>query len=147
MTDGSLRRDVDVFLRTYVPARPRGRRPIEDTFDCPLAELGLLQPLGGGRFAMPRGARPSLPPAVLAFALHEFWPEAARGQETLPLERLLFAPGCPGAAFRLDDRALTAALEALPPRWGFEYDETAGLRQVRRRIEWKPLDLLSESDG
>jgi hypothetical protein len=41
-TPASLRRDVDVFIRTYAPAQAKRERPIEDTFDCPLVELGLL---------------------------------------------------------------------------------------------------------
>ncbi len=136
---------MDVFLRTYLPPRPHPRRPVEDTFDCPLAELGLLQPLGGGNFALPRGPRPTLPAGVLGFAIHEFWQEAASRQKTLTLERLLYDPGSPGAAFRMDDRGLVAALEALSPRYGLDYDETAGLRQVRRRRAIRrPVELLRE---
>lgn len=131
---------MEVFLRTYLPPRSDRRRPAEDGFDCPLAELGLIRPLGGNRpgarqhrrYALPRGPRPSLPDPVLAFAVHEFWNGSAPGQETLTLERLLFHPGSPGAAFRLDDRSLVAVLERLPRDTGLRYDETAGLRQLRR---------------
>ncbi len=140
---------MDVFLRTYLPPQPHPRRPVEDTFDCPLAELGLLRPLGGGSFALPRGPRPSLPAEVLAFAVHEFWQDlwspGESGQDTLTLERLLYDAGSPGAAFRMDDRGLVAALEALPRKYGLEYDETAGLRQVRRRRGFRrPVELLGE---
>ena len=145
VSEASLRRDVDVFLRTYLPPRPHPRRPVEDTFDCPLAELGLLQPLGGGNFALPRGPRPTLPASVLGFAIHEFWRDAAPGQKTLTLERLLYDAGSPGAAFRMDDRGLVAALEALPSEYGLDYDETAGLRQVRRRhAVRRPVKLLGD---
>lgn len=42
VAESSLRRDVEVFLRTYTPAR-QGRRGIaEDSLDCPLVELGLI---------------------------------------------------------------------------------------------------------
>ena len=142
----SLRRDVDVFLRTYLPPRPHPRRPVEDAFDCPLAELGLLRRLGGGRYAVPRGPRPGLPPDVLGFAVHEFWRKAAFSQTTLTLERLLYDPGSPGAAFRMDDRGLVTALEGLPAEYGLEYDETAGLRQVRRRLIPRPVELLGEPE-
>lgn len=135
---------MDVFLRTYLPPRPHPRRPVEDTFDCPLVELGLLQRLGDRRYALPRGPRPSLPPEVLAFAVHEFWQDAAPSQRTLTLERLLYDPGSPGAAFRMDDRGLVAALEALPHESGVDYDETSGLRQVRRRAVIHPVELLGE---
>lgn len=138
----SIRRDVDVFLRTYLPPKNDRRRPVEESFDCPLAELGLIRPLAGRRYAIPRGPRPSLPDAVLAFAVLEFWDENAAGQQTLTLERLLFHPGSPGAAFRLDDRSLVAALERLPKDTGLRYDETAGLRGLHRRGAPRPISLL-----
>lgn len=126
-----IRRDVDTFLRTYVPsADRRGRRPLEDTFDCPLTELGLVRRVGAGYFNLPRGPRPSLPPAILAHALDDHWRRAAEGQETLTLERALYDPGSPGAAFRLGDPDLATLLERLPPDAGFRYDETAGQRLI-----------------
>ena len=89
-------------------------------------------------------ARPPAQPAdaVLAFAVLEFWDARAAGQQTLTLERLLFHPGSPGAAFRLDDRSLVAALERLPKDTGLRYDETAGLRGLHRRGAPRPLSLL-----
>ncbi len=128
-----MRRDVDTFLQTYVPSgRNSGRRPLEDSFDCPLAELGLVRPVGAGYFSLPRGSRPSLPTAILAHALADYWRRAADGQETLTLERALYDPGSPGAAFRLGDPDLVAMLERLPANAGFRYDETAGQRLILR---------------
>ena len=143
----SLKRDVDVFLRTYLPARDDRRRPLEDSFDCPLAELGLIRRTGVGRFAFERGPRPSLPDAVLAFALTDFWQHSAPGQETLNLERVLFDPGSPGATFKLGDRDLVEILERLPADCGLRYDETAGQRVIFRDAERKPLELLAEYYG
>ena len=140
----SLRRDVDVFLRTYLPARDDRRRPLEEGFDCPLAELGLLRRAGPGLFAFERAPRPSLPDDVLAFALADFWQHSAPDQETLTLERLLFDPGGPGAAFKLGDRDLVEMLERLPADHGMRYDETAGQRLLIRDAERQPLELLAE---
>jgi len=138
----SIRRDVEVFLRTYVPARDNRRRPLEDSFDCPLAELGLIRPAGNGRFAFQRGPRPSLPGAVLAATLAAFWNHTAPGQKTLTLERALFDPGSPGAAFKLGDQDMVEALERLPAGCGLRYDETAGLRLLIRTAARTPLSLL-----
>ena len=140
----SIRRDVDVFLRTYLPARDDRRRPLEDSFDCPLAELGLIRRAGTGRYAFERGPRPSLPDAVLAFALADFWRHSAPDQETLALERILFDPGSPGAAFKLGDRDLVEVLERLPADGGMRYDETAGQRLVLREVERNPLEFLTK---
>ena len=143
----SLKRDVDVFLRTYLPARDDRRRPLEDSFDCPLAELGLIRRADAGRFVFERGPRPSLPNGVLAFAMADFWQHGAPDQETLTLERILFDPGSPGAAFKLGDRDLVEILERLPADCGLRYDETAGQRVVFREAECKPLELLAEYYG
>ena len=140
----SIRRDLDVFIRTYLPSRRHARRPLEDTFDCPLAELGLLRSMGAGRFELRRGARPSLPVLILLFAALEFWQREAPDQRTLPLERLLYGPGSPGAAFRLGDRDLVEMVERLPGRWGVRYDETAGMRLLLRERTCDPLDVLRD---
>ena len=143
----SIRRDVDVFLRTYLPARDDRRRPLEDGFDCPLAELGLIRRAGPGRFAFERGPRPSLPDEVLVFALADFWRYGAPDQKTLTLERVLFDPGSPGAAFKLGDRDLVEVLERLPANSGLRYDETAGQRVIFRDRERNPLEFLAEYYG
>ncbi len=140
----SVRRDLDVFIRTYLPARARARRPLEDTFDCPLTELGLLRSVDADRFELRRGPRPSLPVPVLLFAILEFWRREAPDQRTLPIERLLFDPGSPGAAFRLGGRDLVEMCERLPRRGGLRYDETAGLRLLLRDGECDPFDVLGD---
>src|SRR5579863_1049083 len=39
----SIRRDIDCFVRTYVPSALGSSTPIEDSLDCPLVDLGLLR--------------------------------------------------------------------------------------------------------
>ncbi|MDD9983944.1 MAG: DUF4007 family protein [Gammaproteobacteria bacterium] len=94
-----------------------------------------------------RGPRLSLPDDILALALADFWHHNSPGGGVLALERVLFDPGSPGAAFKLRDRDLIEILERLPARWGFRYDDTAGQRMVFRKEESNPLDLLSEYYG
>ena len=94
-----------------------------------------------------RGPRLSLPEDILAFALSDFWHHNSPGGEALALERVLFDPGSPGAAFKLRDRDLVEMLERMPAGRGFRYDETAGQRMVFRKEESHPLDLLSEYYG
>jgi hypothetical protein len=40
----SLKRDVDCFLRTYVPSRHGSAEVAEESLDCPLVELNLITP-------------------------------------------------------------------------------------------------------
>ena len=51
VSESSLARDIDCLLRTYLPVRNGARAEIaEETFDCPLQELGLLQASPDGEF-------------------------------------------------------------------------------------------------
>ena len=131
-TPESIRRDIDVFLRTYVPARPDTRRPIEDSFDCPLVELGLINELEDGVYQFNRGPKPTLPIEIFGYALKRYWDAYASDQGTLGFETVLYGPGSPGAAFKLSESSLALLLDSLPSWMGFRYDETAGLRVLLR---------------
>lgn len=128
----SLRRDVDVFLRTYLPPRKTAKRPVEDSFECPLSELGLIREMEPGLYQLVRGSKPTLPIEIFAHAVVRYWDTAAPDQATLSFERILYGPGSPGAAFQLSEPALTELLESLPRWTGLRYDETAGLRMLLR---------------
>lgn len=134
-TRSSLQRDVDVFLRTYVPSQAKGAaRSAEDTFDCPLVELGLLaQETERGPYRFVRGRKPTLPEEIFAYALLDHWVLAAGEGQTLSFETLLHGAGGPGGAFQLSENALSERLERLPEWTGLAYDDTAGMRTVRRQ--------------
>lgn len=132
-TPTSLRRDVEVFVRTYTPSKARRDLPSEDTFDCPLVELGLIQDEDDGSYRFARGPKPTLPDEIFAYALMDYWKNAAPQQGVVSFENILYGPGSPGGAFQLSENALAERLERLPPWAGFGYDDTAGLRIVLRR--------------
>ncbi len=132
-TSASLRRDVEVFLRTYTPSKTRRDLPAEDTFDCPLVELGLIRDEDGGVYGFVRGPKPTLPDEIFSYALMDYWKSAASQQRTLSFESILYGAGSPGGAFQLSENALAERLERLPAWTGFGYDDTAGLRVVLRR--------------
>ena len=133
MTQSSLNRDVEVFLRTYTPSKTRRDLPPEDTFDCPLVELGLIRDGEDGVYEFMRGPKPTLPDEIFLYALVDFWNSTAPQQGTLSFENILYGAGSPGGAFRLSENALAERLERLPAWTGFGYDDTAGLRVVLRR--------------
>ena len=147
ITPASLKRDIDCFTRTYVPPRPSRTVSIDDTLDCPLAELGLLRETGTrGHYSLPRGERPTLPDGVFAFALAEYLERAALPTQTVGLESVAFTPGSPGRVFGLGEVALLERLERLERVTGgaLAFDETAGLRQVLiRRLPATPLAGVS----
>jgi len=123
---------VDVFIRSYVPSRPIREISVEDAFDCPLIELGLLDEVERGVYRFVRGYKPSLPTEILVASILEYWQASLPEQKSLSFDRLQFWPGSPGAVFKLSEDALAERLEHLP-RWsGLHYDETAGVRLLFR---------------
>lgn len=148
-TLASLRRDVDVFLRTYVPPQAkRGERSLEDTFDCPLVELGLLtQETERGLYRFVRGPKPTLPDEIFAYALLDYWPT---NEKTLSFETLLHGAGSPGGAFKLSENTLVERLERLSEWMDLTYDDTAGMRIVFRQDtadDFEPMAALDRYYG
>lgn len=131
-TESSLKRDVEVFVRTYVPAKTKRDLALEDTFDCPLVDLGLVDEEGVA-FRFVRGPKPTLPDSVFVYALLDFWDRNFSGQSTLSFERVLYGPGSPGSAFKLTENALAELLERLPEWSGISFDDTAGMRTLLRQ--------------
>ena len=134
-TRGSMKRDVGVLLRTYLPtAGISDRVAPEETFDSPLAELGLLEEAERGVYSLPVGRKESLPEAVLHFALLEHL-DHADARASISFEEVLYGPGSPGAAFKLSESTLAERLERLPADLGLQFDETAGMRSLLGRAD------------
>jgi hypothetical protein len=131
-TESSLKRDVEVFMRTYVPAKTKRDLALEDTFDCPLVDLGLIDEEATA-FRFVRGLKPTLPDLVFVYALLDFWDRNFSDQGTLSFERVLYGPGSPGSAFKLTENALAERLESLPSWSGIGFDDTSGMRTLLRQ--------------
>jgi hypothetical protein len=141
----SLRRDIDCFLRTYVPSRQSKVLVLEDTLDCPLVELGLIHATSDRQaYQFHRGAQRHLPDGVLFFAVLDYWDRCAAGMTTLSLRDLARQPGSPGQLFKLDENALEDRFARIELWTGgaVSYDETAGLRQLYRRKSQLAAALL-----
>lgn len=131
-TELTLKRDVDVFIRTYNPDINDVNKPVEDSFDCPLGELGIIQDIGGKTYRFVKGYQPSLPDDIFIYALLDYWASTAMNQSVLPFEQILYNWGSPGAAFKLTENGLVQRLEQLPSWTGIAYDDTAGMKSVIR---------------
>jgi hypothetical protein len=146
VAESSVKRDVEVFLRTYVPPRVGRGEIAEDTLDCPLTELGLITQPGDGRaYRFRRGVQKSLPDGVLLFAVLRFWEAFARSAGTLALQDLARQPGSPGRLFKIDESSLAERLEGVEQQTDgkLAYAETAGLRQLYRHAEVSPAEALA----
>ncbi len=143
LSEQTLRRDVDVFVRTYVGASLASSRVLEETLDCPLTELGLVFEVEPRRrYAFQRGGKESLPDAVVLYAV---WDYARRSPQirSLSFEDLAYREGSPGTVFKLDENALAERLERIDRLTAdaWQYTETAGLKQVLMRA---PIDGFAQ---
>ncbi|WP_026370531.1 DUF4007 family protein [Kallotenue papyrolyticum] len=144
--ESTVIRDVDCFVRTYLPSRTASKRLIEDSFDCPLVELGLIQPTPDGEhFQFNIGPKPGLPAAVVAFALCEYWARTRPERQTLAFNDALYGEASPGQVFKLDENTLMAYAEAWPELTDgrLQLDETAGLKQFYRSAPIDAMELLA----
>lgn len=140
-TRGTLKRDIEVFLRSYVR---RGDALNEDAAEPLLAELSIIREARlGGWYEFVRGPKPSLHDAVFAYALGDYW-ERSGGATTLTAEQICYGPGSPGRVFKLDEDSVITRLMRLDDltEGSWLWVDTAGLRQIQRASFFDPLDKL-----
>ena len=129
--ESSVRKDLTVLLRTYAPAERSRRGSIDDRLDGPLRELNLLRrspATGLNRFTL--GPKPTLPPAVVPYAVLDYIDRTGSHSRTITLGRLAHEPGSPGRAFKLNEPELLAALEPAVDRTdGLDLTTPAGAWQ------------------
>jgi len=137
-SEATLKRDIEVFIRTYLSSRGNRGSAVEDSLDCPLTELGLLEEISGtSLFKIRRGPKSSLSDRVFAFCLLQFWDRVATGTKTLAFSEIAYSQSSPGTVFKLDENSLIERLERLEVATdgALGYTEVAGLKQVYRQDE------------
>jgi len=148
-TRGTLKRDIEVFLRSYVR---RGDSLNEDAAEPLLAELAIIREARlGGWYEFVRGPKPSLHDAVFAYALGDYW-DRSGGSTTLTAEQICYAPGSPGRVFKLDEDSVITRLMRLDDLTdgAWQWVDTAGLRQIQRTAAFdamRTLDLAYPRSG
>lgn len=130
--ESSIKKDVDCLLRTFA-VRRTGRQTMDDVLDCPTRQLGLIAPAVGEAksWRFMTGPKPSLPPAVVAYACADFLDDVGPNERTISVARLASDPGAPGRAFRLTESNLYDILvEAAKTARQMRVAEPAGIRQL-----------------
>lgn len=139
-TQGTIEREVDCLLRTYIPKATTSGAFSEESLDCPLAELDLVQhDPQEGLYRFNIGPKPSLPTAVFSYALLNFLSKILGTRQTITIEEILYNDGSPGQAFKLDENSIVEYLEQLVQKTDglLQLNETTGLRQVYLQEEAK----------
>jgi hypothetical protein len=145
-SEGTLRRDIEVFVRTYLSARSSRGGAVEDSLDCPLTELGLLEEVSGTNLLnIRRGPKSTLSKRVFAFCLLDFWSRTASGTKTLAFSEIAYSKDSPGVVFKLDENSIIEYLETLETatNGAMGYVESAGLKQVYRQDSCDGFSWLS----
>lgn len=135
-SENTLRRDIEVFVRTYLSARSTRGGTVEDSLDCPLTELGLLEEFSGTNLLnIRRGPKSTLSRRVFAFCLLDFWNKTAPATKTLAFSEVAYSRDSPGVVFKLDENSIIEYLETLETATdgALGYVESAGLKQVYRQ--------------
>jgi hypothetical protein len=129
-TAETVKRDVEVFLRSYAP---RSGDAGEDAAEPLLAELGLIRESRlSGQFEFVRGPKPNLQDGVFALVLKRFWARWHSEAPTLSAEQASYGAGSPGRVFKLDEDSVMARLARIGEitDGAIIWTDTAGLRQV-----------------
>ena len=146
VSDHTLHRDVNCFIRTYCHSRYNANASVaEETFDCPLVELNLITELSGSDgYEFQRGEKETLPIEVFTATLLAFWDARFFKRDTLSFSELMYERLSPGRLFRLDENTMVMYLETLEQltNSALRYDESEGVKQVYRRSDLNPMALL-----
>lgn len=128
----TIKRDVDCFIRSYVGQPGQGNS--EDSREAVLVDLGLIRQVSTTQFQFNQGPKHSLPDGVFAFALYEFWKSFAPDQNTLAINSIIYEPGSPGRAFKLDEYSVNERLTRIDEisQGSFAWTDSAGIRNISR---------------
>lgn len=152
-TTGTIEREVECCLRTYVPSI-RNIKPgviSEENLDCPLAEIDIVRyVVDDNVYRFNIGAKPTLPVGIFGYALLQYLPSVITSRRTISIDECVYRHGSPGQVFKLDENSVVEYLENLEEATGgkLRLQETAGLRQVylhdslANDFEGQALDML-----
>lgn len=131
IAESSLKKDVSCILRMYADVDTNKRILIEDSINCPFAELGLIESGGKGKHYNFRvGNKNNLPAEIVAVACLEFAGSLGE-QKTISISKLCYETGSPGLAFKLPESAICEAIEAVGRSFdAVRLSESGGLVQL-----------------
>jgi hypothetical protein len=149
-SDSIIMRDVDCYLRTYCGThRFEKKNKNQDlTFESPLRELNLIQPMtDGGMFRFAIGKKYSLPAEIIGYAIAEYFNR--ENKNAMTIQRVLYKEHSPGQVFMLDENSLIEAIQELKeaPQWEamFDFSESAGIAQICCSLELTETEKLLDS--
>jgi len=140
----AVKKDVLCMLRMYASGHSK-RASFEDAIDCPFRELNLLRASattpGAYRFLI--GPKPTLPPAIAAFACLDFIARTDSGSRLVTVNQLASQHGSPGQAFQLTEAELVELLRRASAE-SVEIDLTSAAGVVQLAFDDEPSAVATE---
>ena len=150
----TLGQHLDIFLHTYVPSSGKRGSP-EDSLDCPLADLELLQYAGTRRadnagrqepvYAIRRESKPEITKGLFEYCLNDNWQLFHQEETTMTYREVAIAPRSVGQVFKLPEDDVRSRLEfysSNKPDLYFSYQPSA-IQGLLTRHEDADLDFLA----
>ena len=145
--DSSVRKDVSCLLRMYTSGSS-SRAGFDDLLDCPTRELGILGSTGEpGMYRFSVGPKPTLDPAVAAFACLDYIARSDITARTSSIARLATEHGSPGRVFKLTEQVLGSLLqEAAEVYDDIRVTTSAGVQSLAFDLDaaWVGSELLRD---
>lgn len=135
-SESTIKRAVEVCLRSYVPNLSCRNKEISEEFVEPLlGDLGLLEVNSKDSVNMFRSARSTLCNPLFAYALLDYWQKHSPQTTTLNFNRIMHDIDSPGRIFKLDENTIASRLESLEQLTSGEllWIEQGGIRTVLRK--------------
>lgn len=150
-SETTIKNDIALVLRMYVPSVGTTRTPLEEALDSPLSLLHLVSRLPGNKMYQSKpDIHERLPLGIFGFAVSEIF--NSRKSNMIPIEELMYSSDeypALGSVFRLTENTLITKLEKLinyiPGL--FELRETAGIHQLYKLEDVQPTKFLKKHYG
>lgn len=146
LSDFTKEQHFDIFLHSYLGGRSKRQNDVlEDTLDCPLAELSLISSAGermlgtSGRkepiYEFNQEAKPEISEAMFIFCLYDFWQSHRQQENTLSFREISSIHGSIGQVFKLSEPDIRNRLESLSTaaKRYFDYMASAAIPRITRK--------------
>jgi Protein of unknown function (DUF4007) len=140
----TIEQHFDVFLHTYVPTRGRKGDSQEDSLDCPLIQIGLIEQIGERipenstkselTYAFRREEKPEISARLFCYCLNDFWNGRHTNEKTIPFKEVVVGRGSPGQIFKLTEADIRERLDSIATdsEGVFDFEESATSQTVFR---------------
>lgn len=149
LSDFTKEQHFDIFLRTYLPSRSKnGNEVLEDSLDCPLTELQLINAAGerildesGKRepvYEFRQDSKNEITSGLFIYCLFDYWKHNRVEEGTISFRDVASAAGSVGQIFKLSELDVRSRLESLQKDSGgaFEYMASAATPRIVRQVEF-----------